>query len=126
MPTVLVVDDETPVRQLLRIFLSRLGANALEAPDGATAIELYRQHAGSIDLVLLDLNLPDVKGTEVLAALRQINPEVCCIFATGVAAGELAGLGAEVLRKPLRLADLEESCGFTPTSPPGRKLAIDT
>lgn len=122
MPTVLVVDDEAPVRQLLKTFLARLGADALEAPDGATALALYRQHAGSIDLVLLDVNLPDVKGTEVLAALRQIDPEVCCLFATGVAAGELSGLGAEVLHKPLRLADLEESCGFTPTSPPRRGI----
>ena len=64
---VLVVDDEPPIRKLLRMGLSANGYQVLEAPDGKTAIALLRE---APDLVILDLGLPDTQGHDLLRAIR--------------------------------------------------------
>jgi DNA-binding response OmpR family regulator len=66
--TVLVVEDERDLRQLLRRYLERSGFAVLTTPSGAEAIALADR---SVDLVLLDLGLPDVDGIEVLAEIRR-------------------------------------------------------
>jgi DNA-binding response OmpR family regulator len=67
--TVLVVEDERKIRELLRGYLEREGLQVLTTPSGAEAMELVR--TGAPDLVLLDLRLPDVPGEEVAAELRR-------------------------------------------------------
>jgi two-component system KDP operon response regulator KdpE len=64
---VLVVDDEPPIRKLLRMGLGTQGYEVLEAPNGKTALELLAQEPG---LVILDLGLPDVDGLELLRMIR--------------------------------------------------------
>ncbi len=66
--TVLVVDDDPKIRDLLRLYLSRDGYRTLEAADGPAALELAR--AQRCDLVLLDVMLPGVDGLEVCRQLR--------------------------------------------------------
>ncbi|HEY1635287.1 MAG TPA: response regulator transcription factor [Acidimicrobiales bacterium] len=66
--TVLVVEDETKIRDLLRSYLEREGFEVLSTPSGAEAIGLGR--SAEPDLVLLDLRLPDVPGEEVARELR--------------------------------------------------------
>ena len=61
---VLVVDDEPPIRKLLRMGLSTQGYEILEAPNGKTALELLAEKP---DLVILDLGLPDIQGHESAA-----------------------------------------------------------
>ncbi|GAB2856125.1 response regulator transcription factor [Nocardioides pacificus] len=68
MSTVLVVEDAREIRDLLRRYLERAGYVVLSTESGAEAIRLVGQ--GSADLVLLDLGLPDVDGTDVLRAAR--------------------------------------------------------
>ena len=68
MSTVLVVEDEREIRDLLRRYLERAGHAVLSTGSGAEAIRLLG--AGGADLVVLDLGLPDVDGTEVLRAAR--------------------------------------------------------
>ncbi len=68
-PLVLVVDDEPPMRNLLRIILGTSGMRAIEAASGAEAIERAAEH--NPDVVLLDLGLPDVDGIEVTRRLRE-------------------------------------------------------
>jgi two-component system KDP operon response regulator KdpE len=70
---VLVIDDEPPIRKLLRMGLSTQGYEILEAPNGKTALELL---AGNPDLVILDLGLPDVQGLELLRTIRARNERV--------------------------------------------------
>ena len=70
---VLVVDDEPPIRKLLRMGLSTQGYEILEAPNGKTALELIDQEP---DLVILDLGLPDMQGHELLRTLRARNERV--------------------------------------------------
>jgi two-component system, OmpR family, KDP operon response regulator KdpE len=70
---VLVVDDEPPIRKLLRMGLSTQGYETLDAPNGKTALELM---ARKPDLVILDLGLPDIQGLELLRRIRELNEAV--------------------------------------------------
>jgi two-component system KDP operon response regulator KdpE len=70
---VLVVDDEPPIRKLLRMGLSTQGYRVIEAADGRTAVDLVREKP---DLIILDLGLPDVQGLDLLRQLRAGNERV--------------------------------------------------
>jgi two-component system KDP operon response regulator KdpE len=70
---VLVVDDEPPIRKLLRMGLSSQGYQTLEATNGKTALELLEQ---APDLIILDLGLPDMQGHELLKMIRARNQSV--------------------------------------------------
>ncbi len=70
---VLVVDDEPPIRKLLRTGLAAQGYQVLEAPNGKAALE---QLEASPNLVILDLGLPDMQGHELLKAIRSRNDSV--------------------------------------------------
>ena len=70
---VLVVDDEPPIRKLLRMGLTANGYQILEAPNGKVALELL---AESPDLIILDLGLPDTQGHDLLKAIRARNESV--------------------------------------------------
>lgn len=65
---ILVVDDEPPIRKLLRMGLGAEGYQVIEAPKGAVALELL---ADKPDLIILDLGLPDTQGLELLRILRE-------------------------------------------------------
>ncbi|MDR9423694.1 MAG: response regulator [Marinobacter sp.] len=68
-PCILIIDDEPQIRHFLRISLKTEGYELLEAENGETGLDLCARH--SPDLVILDLGLPDMEGSEVLAALRE-------------------------------------------------------
>ena len=70
---VLIVDDEPPIRKLLRMGLSTQGYEILEAPNGRIAIELLEEKP---DLVILDLGLPDMQGLDLLREIRGRNEAV--------------------------------------------------
>ena len=70
---ILVVDDEPPIRKLLRMGLNTQGYEVLEAPNGKTALEMLGQNP---DLIILDLGLPDIQGLELLRKIRERNEGV--------------------------------------------------
>ncbi len=70
---VLIVDDEPPIRKLLRMGLTTQGYDVVEASNGKTALELLGEKP---DLVILDLGLPDMQGLEVLRTIRARNDSV--------------------------------------------------
>jgi two-component system, OmpR family, KDP operon response regulator KdpE len=70
---VLIVDDEPPIRKLLRMGLTAQGYQVLEAPNGRAALELVAQRP---DIVILDLGLPDVQGFDLLRTIRAQNDQV--------------------------------------------------
>jgi len=81
MSSVLVVDDEEQVRQLIRETLEQAGHHVWEARDGKEALLLFRQsHA---DLVIMDILMPDQDGLESIVSLRREYPKVKVIAITG-------------------------------------------
>ena len=81
--TVLVVEDEAPIRLLLERILKRLGLRVLSAEDGREAIATFRQHAAEITFVMLDLTMPKLDGIKTLAELRAIQPQVKAVLMSG-------------------------------------------
>lgn len=71
---ILVVDDETAIRRFLRTSLSSQGFQVLEAEDGRSALDQLKRH--HIDLLILDLGLPDMDGAEIIGRLRQSGASV--------------------------------------------------
>jgi two-component system KDP operon response regulator KdpE len=73
---VLVIDDEPPIRKLLRMGLVTQGYEILEAPNGKAALQLLSQ---SPDLIILDLGLPDIQGLDLLRMVRAQNEHVAIV-----------------------------------------------
>ncbi|GJE17898.1 response regulator transcription factor [Methylobacterium marchantiae] len=67
--TILVIDDEPPIRRLLRMGLTTQGYTIVEAPNGRTALDLLGRER--VDLAILDLGLPDMRGHDLLRAIRE-------------------------------------------------------
>ncbi len=80
---ILIVDDEEVIRALGRGILEHLGYRVLLAADGQEGVELYREHVGEVDLVLLDVVMPRMDGRSCLDALRQIDPAVKVLVTSG-------------------------------------------
>jgi two-component system, OmpR family, KDP operon response regulator KdpE len=105
---ILVVDDEPPIRKLLRMGLSSQGYEILEAPNGKSSLELL---AKDPDLIILDLGLPDVQGLELLRMIRARNEDVPIVVLSsrGDEAGkvEALDLGADdYVTKPFGMEEL--------------------
>ncbi len=106
---ILVIDDEPPIRKLLRMGLSSQGYHILEAPDGRAALELLGRE--KLDLVILDLGLPDMKGHELLRVIRERdeNIPVVVLSSRGDEAGKVEAfdLGADdYVTKPFGMNEL--------------------
>jgi PAS domain S-box-containing protein len=114
--TVLVVEDEEAMVQLLRRFLPAAGYSTLVAMDGQEAIDLYHDHKNEIDIVLLDLGLPKVTGFDVMRHLKEQNPGVSIIVTTGYLGAELkselfrAGV-KDCVHKPYLIDDVIQRLG---------------
>ncbi|MBI4556326.1 MAG: response regulator, partial [Candidatus Hydrogenedentes bacterium] len=109
--TVLVVDDETAVRNVAKLTLERHGMAVLTAADGQEGLELYRAHHNDILLVLLDLTMPRLSGEEVFREIRKINPEAVVLLSSGYGEPEATGYfkhdsPAGFIQKPYRAAEL--------------------
>jgi len=81
--TVLLVDDEKIVTDVIREILENLGYSVITASGGREAIDLYRQHRAGIDLVILDMIMPQITGSEVFDELKSIDPSVKVILCSG-------------------------------------------
>ena len=111
---VLVVDDEGALRRLLDVGMRQEGFAVWLAATGREALDLYRRHRETIDVVLLDVLMPGLDGPQTLAALQELNPEIRCCFMSGDLGSyteeRLRGLGAAaVLQKPFRLAEAAQA-----------------
>ena len=102
--TVLVVDDESRMRKLVKDFLTKKGYNVLEAQDGEAALQVFEENKNKISIILLDVMMPKLDGWSVLRQIRQ-NSDVPIIMLTarGEEQDELFGfeLGVdEYISKP--------------------------
>jgi PAS domain S-box-containing protein len=83
---VLVIDDESTVREVTRQTLEAFGYRVMVAADGAEAVALYGRHGDRIDLVLTDMVMPVMDGPVTVRALKRMNPHVRVIGASGLGA----------------------------------------
>ena len=81
--TILLVEDEDLLLDLLKMVLESNGYQVLTAKDGNEAVDLYRKHHASIALVLSDVGLPNLGGFEAFMEMKKVNPAVKSVFASG-------------------------------------------
>ena len=111
MKTILVVEDDTGVREHVAEVLRTLGYVVLEAQDAATALAAVRQSGTDIDLLLTDIVMPGMNGRELANEARSMMPNMRILFMTGysqdviVHHGRLDG-DIELIEKPFRIATL--------------------
>ena len=109
--TVLVVDDEAPVRQLVMDVLKAGGYETIGAADGLAALEIFRVNPNRFACVLLDLTMPGLDGPKTLIAMKQLRPDVVGIIMSGYteqdARASLADCGAVAfIQKPFTVETL--------------------
>ena len=106
MEKILVVDDESRMRKLIKDFLAQKGYEILEAEDGEKALEIFEENQNKINLILLDVMMPKLDGWSVLRQIRQISQiPIIMLTARGEEQDELFGfeLGVdEYISKPFR------------------------
>lgn len=80
---VLIIDDEDDVRHMAARILSRAGFKVTECDGGRQGVELYRSMRDQLDVVVLDLSMPDMDGVEALSKMRRINPAIKVVLVSG-------------------------------------------
>jgi CheY-like chemotaxis protein len=90
--TVLVIDDEAHVRELCKDMLEPLGYTVLLAPGGEEGVGMFRVHRDGISLVLLDIIMPKMGGSEVFQALKMIRSDVKVLLCSGYSHSGFAGI----------------------------------
>jgi CheY-like chemotaxis protein len=110
--TVLVGDDEAAIRTLIARVLEKRGYHVLPAADGLEAVALFREHVETISLVVLDVRMPNLPGSEALAQIRALRPSIPAILMSGFTAdhnlADLLDRGVRFVPKPLRVSELAD------------------
>jgi PAS domain S-box-containing protein len=109
--TILFVEDEELLRTAVQSELESSGYKVYSAVDGREAIEIYKQHENEISLILTDMGLPKKSGIDVFQQVREINPKIKIVLASGFIAlqqkSELLEAGANgFIQKPYMLTDV--------------------
>lgn len=112
--TVLLVDDEPELRLVGTVLLNSLGLKVLTAGNGREAVELYRERPGEIDLVLMDLTMPEMDGVEAYQHLRNLTATLPILFCSGYGRKEVSPFidsdpHAAFLAKPYRTDLMREA-----------------
>src|SRR5204863_2123086 len=106
--TVLVIDDEDLVRDVVARMVQDLGYAALTAADGKTGLHLVETR--QVDAVLVDLTMPQMSGADVVTALRQRRPELPVVVCSGYDRDSRGPIQADAyLAKPFRIDALERT-----------------
>lgn len=108
--TILLVEDEDQVRMLLQRVLGKRDYNVVVAGDGREGLEKGREIIGDIDLVVSDLIMPEMSGTELLRELRTLRADLPCLYMTGYSKEDIDEPldGADLIQKPFTPAQLLE------------------
>ena len=123
---ILVVDDQEGVRALLRRHLSDAGHTVLESGDGVEALHLVRRRNGAVDLILSDVVMPQMNGTELASRIGGEFPEIPVILMSAFTPAGVArvGLGESivpVLKKPFDEGQLLEIVALALEHPVARR-----
>jgi two-component system, cell cycle sensor histidine kinase and response regulator CckA len=89
-PLILLVEDESIVREVTREVLLHAGYQVLEACNAKDALQLARTHAGQIDLLLTDVVMPEMNGADLAVQLQNLHPDLATVFMSGYAESDVA------------------------------------
>jgi CheY-like chemotaxis protein len=111
--TILIIDDEQLVLEVVTKMLGLLGYTVYAAADGSTALEIFKAHQAQIDLVILDMIMPEISGSLVYDRLREIKPVVTVMLSSGYSmdsrAREMLDRGCDgFIQKPYTIEQLAE------------------
>lgn len=123
--SVLVVEDEPPIRELFEEVLSSVGCRVRCEADGGAALKAFAAHR--FDVVFTDLSLPGMDGLELAGRMRAIDPQIVVVMVTGQANEGSVQRGFEdgaamVIRKPFELHEIKAVLGSLRSDPTGRSL----
>lgn len=93
--TILLVEDDTPLRNLITSFLTASGYRVVDAPSGVEALRIVEEAGTEFDLLLTDIVMPSMNGRRLAEILRARNPEMPVILLSGYTADEVARQGVE-------------------------------
>jgi CheY-like chemotaxis protein len=109
--SVLLIDDEEDVLEMMHSMIEKLGYQVISKNSGIEALDAFRNHPQQFDLVITDQTMPELTGLELVEQLIRIRPDIPVILCTGYTemiaedtAGSL-GIGAYVM-KPVRISDI--------------------
>ena len=109
--TILIVDDEPMVVNMLQDYLESLGCKVLSAANGQIAVDIIAEKADEIDLVILDINMPVMCGRDAYQQFIRIKPDIKVLVSTGYIMNEeteeILDMGAQgFLQKPYKMEDI--------------------
>ena len=109
--TILIVEDEEMLNELLATMLMSKGYSVMRSWDGRDAVEVYMKNHDRIALVISDMGLPKLSGSEVLPWIKEVDPAVKFILATGYIEPDersaiLQNGASEVILKPYKVSDI--------------------
>lgn len=108
---ILVVDDEDAVRLVLEKSLELLGYSTIGAENGAKAVEIFKTESSSIDLVVMDMIMPGIPGSELFYLLKEIKPDVKVLISSGYSSDQktkqlLTDGALGLIQKPFSVEEL--------------------
>jgi CheY-like chemotaxis protein len=113
MSTILLVDDEEMVLDIGVQMLKRLGYKVMKAESGTEAISVFQKNRETIDVVILDIVMPDLSGSETVDAIKEINPNVKILLSSGYGrdgkTNEILQHCHGFIQKPFSMKELSET-----------------
>lgn len=111
MKTILIIDDEVMIRDLLNRALTKMNYTVLAAENGTTGLEIFNNHYQEIDMVIVDMLMPDMNGTAVVYKMKEIDAGVITVLSSGQGESEIQEAVKDVgatgyLLKPFRVTQL--------------------
>jgi two-component system cell cycle sensor histidine kinase/response regulator CckA len=111
---VLLAEDQSSIRPFLREFLESKGYTILEARNGRQALELAEHHPSSIEVLVADVVMPQIRGFELAKRVTERHPDICVIFMSGYSGDALlenqllSERNLTLIQKPFDLEELAQ------------------
>ena len=110
-PTILVVDDEKPIRDLIRLNLENEGYRVLEANDGREALEIALAPDSEVEILITDILMPYMNGKDLATRISSARPQIKVLFVSAYSADILTSMklcppGSDYIRKPFQRKEL--------------------
>ena len=104
--TILLAEDDFPVRKFIRVLLEGVGYTVIEAGDGEEALKAFVEHKDVIKMLILDINMPKKNGKEVFENMRELKPQIKALFISGYTSDivhqkKIVEDGFDVISKPV-------------------------